>query len=136
MLGCGASSFSTGVGGVGAAEAASVLSFGAAIAGFALGWSSLAADYTVNHPSSTPSIKIFLATYFGLNIPMILVETLGMAMTTTFDARPDWGDAYAENGIGGLIFAPLSRTGNGFGAFLTVVLAMSVIANNIPNSYS
>lgn len=30
--------------------AASVLNFGSAIAGFGLGWSSLAADYTVNFP--------------------------------------------------------------------------------------
>ena len=30
--------------------AASVLSFGSAIVGFGLGWSSLAADYTVNFP--------------------------------------------------------------------------------------
>lgn len=30
--------------------AASVLGFGSAIVGFGLGWSSLAADYTVNFP--------------------------------------------------------------------------------------
>jgi purine-cytosine permease-like protein len=99
----------------GAAETASVLSFGAAIAGFSLGWSSLSADYTVNMPHDTPKIKIFLATYLGLNLPMILIETLGVMVTNTFEARPDWGEVFnaeagngrIQGGIGGLVNAIL-----------------------------
>ena len=56
---------------------ASVLSFGSAIAGFGLGWSSLAADYTVNMPEDASSVKIFIYAYLGLNVPLILIETLG-----------------------------------------------------------
>lgn len=58
-----------GMGGVGEAEAANVLSFGGTIAGFSLGWTSLAADYTVYQRLDTPSWKVFLATYCGLNFP-------------------------------------------------------------------
>src|SRR5215471_17063259 len=39
----------------GAAEIAGFISFGGAIFGFAVGWSSYAADYSVNQPEDTPS---------------------------------------------------------------------------------
>ncbi|KAK4704395.1 hypothetical protein P7C70_g1811, partial [Phenoliferia sp. Uapishka_3] len=119
----------------GPVEAANVLSFGAAIAGFALGWTSLAADYTVNFPVEASSTSVFIYTYIGLNIPLIFVEILGAAMMTTFGAKPSWGALYDENGLGGLLFAPLSPM-EGFGRFLLVILALSIVANNIPNMYS
>lgn len=55
-------------GGSGELEASNVLSFGAAIAGFGLGWSSLAADYSCKLPEDTSSIKVFFLTYLGMNI--------------------------------------------------------------------
>jgi purine-cytosine permease-like protein len=62
---------------VGAAEAASVLSFGGTIAGFSFGWTSLAADYTVNFPADSSATKIFAYTYAGLNLPLIVMECIG-----------------------------------------------------------
>ncbi|KAG8989788.1 purine-cytosine permease [Tulasnella sp. JGI-2019a] len=135
MLGEGAPHFTTGYGGSGPVEAASVLSFGSAIAGFALGWTSLAADYTVNFPENTSNLKVFLYTYVGLNVPLILVEFLGAAMMSTFTEKTTWGDDYTDGGLGGLLGAPLSPLG-GFGKFLLVLLALSIVANNIPNMYS
>ncbi|KAI5481469.1 hypothetical protein MNV49_004226 [Pseudohyphozyma bogoriensis] len=119
----------------GAATAASVLSFGGTIAGFALGWTSLAADYTVNFPADSNKTKVFLATYAGLNLPLIFVECLGACLMATFDSKTTWADAYDANGLGGLLGAPLSAMG-GFGSFLLVLLALSIVANNIPNMYS
>lgn len=55
-------------GGSGELEAANVLSFGAAIVGFGIGWSSLAADYSCNLPEDTNRVKVFFLTYCGLNI--------------------------------------------------------------------
>lgn len=127
--------FSTGVGGMGAGEAADVLSFAAAISGFGLGWGSLAADYTVNQPAESSTLKTFVWAYLGLNIPLITLEILGAALMSTFEAKTTWGDAYASNGIGGLLGAPLSAMG-GFGDFLLVILALSIVGNNIPNLYS
>ena len=49
-------------GGTGSVEAASVLSFGAGVFGFGVGWSSVAADYTVNMPVDARSSTIFLTT--------------------------------------------------------------------------
>ncbi|GAA6000547.1 uncharacterized protein JCM10292_000478 [Rhodotorula paludigena] len=127
-----------GFAGAGEAEAAAVLSFGGTIAGFALGWTSLAADYTVNFPVETPSWKVWLATYFGLNFPMILIECLGALMMSTFKNKPTWGESYESQGesLGALLAAPLVGPMGGFGRFLLVILALSIVANNIPNVYS
>lgn len=55
-----------------------------------------------------------------------------MAATT---ANPVWADAYANGSVGGLIGAVLAPAG-GFGKFCLVLLAFSIVANNIPNNYS
>ncbi|TRM69984.1 permease [Schizophyllum amplum] len=123
-------------GGSGEIEAASVLSYGATVAGFALGWTSLAADYSVSLPEEMSSWRVFWSTYCGMNLPMILVEVLGAVAMHTFDAKPAWGDAYNSIGVGGLLGAPLTGTMHGFGSFLLVLLALSIVANNIPNMYS
>ncbi|KAI5118639.1 hypothetical protein M0805_000015 [Coniferiporia weirii] len=119
--------------GSGPVEAGNILSFGAAIVGFGLGWSSLAADYTVNLPEDVSGKKVFWLTYAGLNLPCILIECLGAASATV--TRADWQQQYAEGGIGALLAATLSPAG-GFGRFLMVLLALSIVGNNIPNMYS
>ncbi|KII88697.1 hypothetical protein PLICRDRAFT_176250 [Plicaturopsis crispa FD-325 SS-3] len=123
-------------GGTGPVEAGNVLSFGASIAGFALGWTSLAADYTVRMPEDMSSTKIFFWTYLGLNIPLILIESLGAAAMTTFGQKTTWEDQYDTGSVGGLLGAGLVGPMGGFGRFLLVIMALSIIANNIPNIYS
>lgn len=54
--------------GSGPVEAGNILSFGAAIVGFGLGWASLAADYTVNLPEDVSGQAVFWLTYVGLNL--------------------------------------------------------------------
>ncbi|GAA5922195.1 hypothetical protein JCM3775_003526 [Rhodotorula graminis] len=129
-----------GYGGVGEAEAASVLSFGGTIAGFSLGWTSLAADYTVYQRANTANWKIFLSTYVGLNVPLVFVESLGALMMSTLDVKETWAavakNADGSTNLGGLLGAPLIGPMGGFGRFLLVILALSIVANNIPNVYS
>src|SRR5271169_179450 len=55
-----------------------------------------------------------------------------MATTTI---NPTWADAYTNGSVGGLFGAVLAPAG-GFGKFCLVVLAFSIVANNIPNNYS
>ncbi|GAA6049255.1 hypothetical protein JCM3770_005907 [Rhodotorula araucariae] len=136
MLGQAGRFMEGGYGGVGEGEAASILSFGGTIAGFALGWTSLAADYTVYQRADTPDWKVFITTYVGLNIPLIFVESLGALMMSTFGNKPSWGEAKETGGLGGLLAAPLVGPMGGFGRFLLVILALSIVANNIPNVYS
>src|SRR6266516_4156103 len=111
------------------ATIASLVSFGGAIYGFATGWSSYAADYNVNQPEEVPASRIFWLTFLGVTIPCILLETLGMALTTiTVPASQSPG--------GGELLALVVKPLGGFGALILVLLALSVIANNIPNDYS
>ncbi len=108
----------------GAAEIAGFISFGGAIFGFATGWSSYAADYNVNQPEETPAGRIFWLTFLGVIVPCILLETIGMAFTS-------WVPKGGGNLLAG-VAAPLG----GFGTFLVALLALSTVANNIPNDYS
>ena len=106
------------------AEFASFVSFGGAVYGFATGWSSYAADYNVRQPEGTPASRVFWLTFLGIVVPCILLEIFGMALTTAFKAS------------GGDLLAAAARPLGGFGSFLLILLALSIIANNIPNAYS
>lgn len=111
----------------GIAEFAAFMSFGSAVYGFGTGWSSYAADYNVNQPENTPPSRVFWLTFLGCFIPCVLLEILGLALTTV--------PAFNGKGGGDLFAAAVSPLG-GFGTLLLVVLALSVVANNIPNDYS
>ena len=108
------------------AELASFVSFGGAVYGFATGWSSYASDYNVNQPETFSAKRVFWLTFLGVAIPCITLEILGMALTTAFKSA---------SGLGDLLKAAASPLG-GFGTFLLVLLALSIVANNIPNDYS
>jgi len=114
-----------------AAEIAGLLSFGCAVYGFATGWSSYAADYNVNQPEDTPASRVFWLTFLGVFIPCVLLETLGMAFTT----YSPWAATFANGLVGDLLAAVVKPLG-GFGTFILALLALSVVANNIPNDYS
>jgi len=109
----------------GAAEIAGLVSFGGAVYGFATGWSSYAADYNVNQPEDTPPSRVFWLTFLGVFIPCVLLETLGMLFTS-----------WQSKAVGGELLAAVASPLGGFGKFLVALLALSVIANNIPNDYS
>ncbi|KAL4750357.1 hypothetical protein BDW72DRAFT_203993 [Aspergillus terricola var. indicus] len=122
--------------GVGTSEIGSVLSFGSAVYGFATGWTSYAADYTVYQPANRSKRKIFFSTWLGLIVPLLFVEMLGVAVMTATDIKGSKYDVgYATSGNGGLIAAVLQPLG-GFGDFCLVILALSIVANNCPNFYS
>jgi len=108
-----------------AAEIAGFVGFGGAIYGFATGWSSYAADYNVNQPEDTSTSRVFWLTFLGVFIPCVLLETVGLALTT-----------WISNKSGGDLLAAALGPLGGFGTFLVALLALSVIANNIPNDYS
>lgn len=108
-----------------AAEIASLVSFGGAIYGFATGWSSYAADYNVNQPENTRPARVFWLTALGIFIPCVLLETLGMLLASG-----------SPNVPGGQLLAFALTPLGGIGKVLVFLLALSIIANNIPNDYS
>ena len=125
--------------GVGKSEAGAALSFAASVFGFATGWTSYAADYTVYQPVNRPRRLVFLWTYAGLAFPLLFTEMLGAAIATSMAANNGsnvYIDGYNSSGIGGLLAAVIVPPLGRFGQFCLVVLALSIIANNCPNIYS
>ncbi|GAM86409.1 hypothetical protein ANO11243_044230 [Dothideomycetidae sp. 11243] len=123
----------------GTSELGGVLSFGATVFGFATGWVSYAADYTVYQPVTQKRRAVFAWNWGGLIIPLLFCEFLGIAVTTATSING--GDNIYQTGLdnsgtGGLLAAVLRPHVGRFGDFCLVVLALSIIANNCPNIYS
>ncbi|KAG9309078.1 cytosine-purine permease [Chiua virens] len=118
----------------GRALSADVLGFGAIIFGSVAGWAPIAADYNVRLPVDTKPWRVFALTFWGLYLPIVFSVTLGATlMTITDEAYVTAFGAGADTGA--LIAQVLSPWGGG-GKFLLVLLSMSAISNNIPNTYS
>lgn len=124
--------------GVGTSELGNCLSFGSTVYGFATGWTSYAADYTVYQPANRSRRLVFAATWLGLIVPLLFTQFLGIAIFTSTslnDQHNKYHAGYLASGNGGLLGAVLEPLG-GFGKFCLVILALSIIANNCPNIYS
>jgi len=104
--------------------------------GFATGWASYAADYTVYQPVTRSRTSVFLWTFGGLAFPLLFTEMLGAAVMTAAINNPVYMDGYNSAGIGGLLGVVLITPLGRFGQFCLVILALSIIANNCPNIYS
>lgn len=117
----------------GKALSSDILSFGGIVFGSVAGWAPVAADYNCRLPANTPPIKIFLLTLFGLFIPITFVEIVGALLMTI--TKEEYTDAFTNGGTGALLGQVLSPWKGG-GKFLLFLLSFSVIANNVPNTYS
>ncbi|KAI9000120.1 purine-cytosine permease-like protein [Hyaloraphidium curvatum] len=115
--------------------AGSVLSYMGALLGFAFGWASYASDYNVNMPEDSNRWKVAVYTFFGLFIPFVFIESIGIVVASTAGANEELAGVLADSGIIGLTVRLLQPLG-GFGTFCLVLLALSTIANNVPNDYS
>jgi len=110
----------------GANGAATAFSVIAIVFSFAVSWINCAADYNVKMPVNTPRWKIFIATYIGICVPTVLVQTLGAALFTGVATNHAWKVAYHDAGVGGPLKMALLPAG-GFGKFLLVLAALSSI---------
>jgi len=113
--------------------AADVLSFGGIVFGSFTGWAPIAADYNCKLPVETSSTRVFILTFFGLYIPICFVTILGALLMTIPD--PVYVNAFGDGNTGALL-AQVLHQWHGFGKFILVLVSFSVIANNIPNTYS
>lgn len=121
----------------GPTTAGNVLSFGGTVFGYATGWTTYASDYTVYQPRNANSFRIFFGILAGLLLPLIFTLMLGAACATGTLTDDNWAQLYLDKAVGGLVYAILVQDSlHGFGQFLCVLLALSTVANNIPNMYS
>jgi NCS1 nucleoside transporter family len=107
---------------------AGIATFGGAVFGYAVSWATYSADYTRRQPIDTPPQRIFWYAFLGVTIPCILLETLGVLLTTTLAAGNELPD------IGVLISDVIG--GSAISSLVLFLLAFSTVANNVLNDYS
>ncbi|EFQ32902.1 NCS1 nucleoside transporter [Colletotrichum graminicola] len=112
------------------ATASGVLSFGGVIASYMIPWACIASDLTTyfDPTKRLVSHRIFAYSYLGLLVPTILLMTLGAAIGGAMSSIPAWQDGFNSTLVGGVLGAMLSPAG-GFGKFILVVLAFTMLAN-------
>lgn len=98
-------------------------------------WGGGASDYYILFPENTPSWQVFLITFFGIAVPTTFVAIVGTVCGAMAYGYPPWNEAYTNHGVGGLIAESFVPWG-GFGKFVVVLLYISLICNNIMNTYS
>jgi purine-cytosine permease-like protein len=119
-----------------------VLSYGALVWSWGITWTPLAADYSLYMPSKTSKWQTFVWTFSGIYFSSTFAFLIGVAIATLVsnpDPAYNFPAVYDARGIGGLVGAVFNGYGTGvrgFGRFIEVVLAFSIMGANIPNIYS
>ncbi|KAI5962235.1 TPN1 [Candida pseudojiufengensis] len=98
-------------------------------------WGSIASDYYILFPETTPDIQIFSITLLGIFIPTTFVGVAGLLIGNVALTYKPWGEAYETFGMGGLLNEAFKPWGGG-GKFLLILIFLSLISNNIINTYS
>lgn len=120
--------------GDGPTQAADRMSFFFLCASGALAWAPASADFYVYFPTDAKRWKVCLATTAGLGLSCAVTNLIGIGIATGIPNIPSWDKAY-EGGAGGLIVECFSPLGS-FGNFCAVIIALGLIANNVPGTYS
>ncbi|KAF2787725.1 hypothetical protein K505DRAFT_257077 [Melanomma pulvis-pyrius CBS 109.77] len=100
----------------------------------AITYSGGAADYFVYYPEFTPRWKIFSVTMIGLSLSFTFAFLLGIGLASGMMANSAWEDAYHVS-QGALIVEGFRPLGS-FGSFCGVIVALGLVANLIPPTYS
>lgn len=117
------------------ATVASVFGFGSLCAGFMIPFGGIVSDFAIYISPAASRWKVFFYVFAGMTIPTILLLILGAAIGGAVPNVPEWLDAYDTNSVGGVVTVMLSPAG-GFGKFVAVILALSVVGNIGISMYS
>ncbi|KAK4107037.1 hypothetical protein N656DRAFT_793453 [Canariomyces notabilis] len=112
-----------------------VLTYGGFIAGYFITFGGTVSDYSIYHNPRVSKLKIFLYMYAGFLLPSVPLLILGAAIGGAVPNVPAWDMAYHVTGVGGIMHEMLAPAG-GFGKFVLVILAFSVIGNVAISMYS
>lgn len=97
-------------------------------------WSTAACDFYVYFPPGASRWKVFASTTLGLWFSVTFVLLLGVGLASGVQTDASWAAAYSIS-AGALITEAYSPLG-AFGHFCAVLMALGLIANNIPGTYS
>ncbi|KXJ89299.1 permease for cytosine/purines, uracil, thiamine, allantoin-domain-containing protein [Microdochium bolleyi] len=117
------------------ATAAAVLSFGMIVASYMIPYAAIASDFTTYLSPEFPTWRLFAYGYCGLLFPAIPLMTLGAAIGNAKSNIPAWQDGYATSAVGGVLAAMLEPAG-GFGKFVVVILALTLLGNISATMYA
>lgn len=117
------------------ATARGVLNFGMAVASYQIPFGVLASDVTTYFDPKVPSWRVFAYTYAGLNIPNIIVMTLGAAFASAMPYNESWSKGYEAFEVGGLLGGVL-EPGGVFGKIVLVLLSLTLLGNTCATFYS
>lgn len=98
-------------------------------------WGSGASDYYILFPEDTSSYEVFFLTFLGITIPTTFVAIVATICGSIAYTYKPWNDAYNAFGIGGLLSESFKPWGK-FGKFIVVILYLSLVCNNVMNTYS
>jgi len=93
-----------------------------------------AADYFVYYPEETPRWRVFSVTMIGLTLSFTFAFIMGIGLGSGISTVTAWGDAY--NVSQGALIVEAYRSLGAFGSVCGVVVALGLIANMVPPTYS
>lgn len=99
-----------------------------------IAWTGSMSDFYVYYPADTAPWKAFTMTCTGMTIAFSFVYMLGVGLASGVSTHASWANAYNDSD-GQLILVAYEGLG-GFGKFCAVIIALGLIANNIPGTYS
>ncbi|KAJ5543804.1 hypothetical protein N7513_003391 [Penicillium frequentans] len=110
------------------------LSFFSLCLSASVAWAPAGADFYDYFPPTTSKWKTFLMTFLGVGLALTFANLLGVGLGSGAVNNATWA---AANDIssGALILAGYEGLG-AFGKFLGVLVALGLVANNIPGTYS
>ncbi len=107
----------------------------------AITYGGTAADFFVYYPPTTAPVGIFSLSLLGLLCSFTFAYCVGIGLASGILSIPAYGTAYAQS-QGALIVAGFTEStspsnfNTGFGKFLSVVIAFSLVANIVLPTYS
>lgn len=110
------------------------LSFFSLCLSSAVAWAPAGADYFVYYPPTAKKYLTFIMTITGVGLAIAFANLMGVGLASGTFSNTAWSDAY-DVSSGALIVAGYNGLG-GFGKFLSVIVALGLIGNNIPGTYS
>ncbi|KIW16585.1 hypothetical protein PV08_03773 [Exophiala spinifera] len=100
-----------------------------------IAWTPSSADFYVYFPPTSNRLAVFACTTIGLGTSCAFTYLIGVGIASGALARDDWMAAYENGGAGALLVEAFRPLGS-FGDFCAVIVALGLIANNIPGTYS
>ncbi|KAJ5887453.1 hypothetical protein N7495_007494 [Penicillium taxi] len=136
LVGSAGPKFDTNIASIGDSQtiAGNRLSFFSLCLSASVAWAPAGADFYVYFPETTPKWKTFLMTFLGVGLSLTFANLLGVGLASGTFTHTSWADAN-DISSGALLVAGFDGLG-GFGKFLSVLVSLGLIANNIPGTYS